>query len=220
MKTNSLIALTAALFLSAAPLAIAQTAGTGAAVDITLDANGDGTVDASEQGASAGATAGVAVDADAAVDLSLDTNGDGTVDEAEASAGANASLDTDGDGIVSEAEAAAGADNSLTEVCSSVDLGAMAMTMPEQAAAVAAATSAQVLRLTDCASDASGSLSADVLAAVTANEAIARVLEQETVGAGEILGLSVEDTAVTIYVRDDDDEDSADEGEAATPVAQ
>ena len=113
-------------------------------------------------------------------------------------------LDTDGDGQVSEAEAAAGSAGTATEVCSSVDLSSMAAdtTLAE---AVAAATSAQVLRLTDCETGATPP--ADVLAALTANTAITRVLEQETVGAGEILAVSVNAQSVTIYVRDDESTD-------------
>lgn len=215
MKTASLMSLTAALFLSATPIVFAQTTAT-AGVDLSLDANADGTVDAQE--AAAGVSA--EVDAEVDVDLTLDTNGDGTVDEGEAAAGANegANLDTDGDGIVSEAEAAAGANSSNSEVCSSVDLDAMSSAT---ASDVAAATNAQVLSLTDCEDGVVGSLSPDVLAALTANTVIAGVLEQETVAAGEILGLSVEAQTVIVYVRAEDEAGtSATTDTTATPTAQ
>jgi hypothetical protein len=184
----------------------------GGGVDLSLDANGDGTVDETE--AAAGGNAGGSVDA------SLDTNGDGTVDETEAAAGGNAggsvdaSLDTDGNGVVSEEEAAAGAAASGSALCSSVDLTVSTNT---QAADVSAATNAHVLRLSDCEDGVAGSFSPDVLAALTSNEAIDRVLQQETVSAGEIIGLSVEEQTVLIYVRDDDDADDIEEN---TPAAQ
>jgi len=214
MKTTSLLALTAALLMSATPLAFAQSGTVGTTVDLSLDANADGTVDATEQAAG---DAAANAEVDASIDLSLDTDGDGAVSEAEAAAGAEAeagvdlSLDTDGDGAVSEAEAAAGAaaETEATE-CSTIDFAALLSNEPADAAAVAGATSAQVLRLSNCEDGTGNTPSADVLAALTANAAITTVLDQETVGTGEILAVTVDETAVTIYVRDDD------EGEAAT----
>ena len=188
MKTRSLTSLAVALLLCTSSIALGQTAvGTtvndaGAAVSAQTD------VDAAAGATVGGTTAGVTAGASASADMSLDTNGDGTVDEAETAAGA-ASADT--------------ATQSATDICSNVDL--TAMDEAAQADAIAAATSAQVLRLTDCEDGSGRSLSADALAALTGNAAITRVLEQETVGAGEILAVSVDATSATIYVRDEDD---------------
>lgn len=71
----------------------------------------------------------------------------------------------------------------------------------EQLAAIQAAETAQVISLEDC----SFTPATELVDALMANEAIARVLQQDTVGAGEILGVSVEDGAVTIYVGGDAD---------------
>lgn len=75
----------------------------------------------------------------------------------------------------------------------------------EQLAAIHAAGTAQVIELEGC----TGSASTEVIDALNANEAIARVLQQETVGAGEIIGVGVEGEAVTVYVSADDDDDDS-----------
>ena len=98
--------------------------------------------------------------------------------------------------------AANGANTLATEACDTVDLGTVSTGV--QASDIAAATNAQVIRLTDCADGSGSSLSADVLAAISTNEAIGTVLQQETVAAGEIAGLSVDGQTVLIYVREDD----------------
>lgn len=192
MKTRSLTSLAVALLLCTSSIALGQTAvGTtvndaGAAVSAQTD------VDAAAGATVGGTTAGVTAGASASADMSLDTNGDGTVDEAETAAGAaNADSTT----------------QSATDICSNVDL--TAMDEAAQADAIAAATSAQVLRLTDCEDGSGGSLSAEALAALTGNAAISRVLEQETVGAGEILAVSVDATSATIYVRDENEDDTS-----------
>lgn len=73
----------------------------------------------------------------------------------------------------------------------------------EQLAAIQAADAAQVIELDGC----TGTASAEILDALTANEAISRVLQQETVSAGEIIGVGVEDGAVTVYVTADEADD-------------
>ena len=73
----------------------------------------------------------------------------------------------------------------------------------EQLAAIEAAGTAQVIAIEDC----TGSPAEGVVDALMANEAIARVLQQDTVGAGEIIAVGVEDGAVTVYVGDDDEDD-------------
>ena len=73
----------------------------------------------------------------------------------------------------------------------------------DQLAAIQAADTAVVVSLEDC----SFSGNTEVVDALMANEGIAGVLQQETVGAGEILGVSVEDGAVTVYVSGDGDDD-------------
>ena len=75
----------------------------------------------------------------------------------------------------------------------------------EQLAAIQAAGTAQVVGLEDC----TGSPAAEVVDALMANESIARVLQQDTVGAGEIIAVGVQDGAVTVYVSADDEDDDA-----------
>ena len=87
-----------------------------------------------------------------------------------------------------------------TDICTQITQDVS--TAAEQLAAVQAATEATVIELEGC----QGSLPADLSEALTANEAIARVLQQETVGAGEIIGLGIEDGAITVYVSGDDSE--------------
>ena len=74
------------------------------------------------------------------------------------------------------------------------------MPVAEQLLAIQAADTAQVVTLDDC----SLSPAAELVDALMANEAIVTVLEQETVGAGEILAVGVDDGAITIYVTADD----------------
>ena len=73
----------------------------------------------------------------------------------------------------------------------------------EQLAAIQAAGTAQVVEIADC----TGSPSTEVVDALMANESIARVLQQDTVGAGEIIAVGVQDGAVTVYVGADDEAD-------------
>lgn len=74
----------------------------------------------------------------------------------------------------------------------------------EQLAAIQAAGTAQVIEIADC----TGTPATEVVDALLANESIARVLQQETVGAGEIIAIGVQDGAVTVYVTADDDASS------------
>lgn len=205
MKTKSLTTLATAMLLGTCALAYGQSAAgtvTGAA-QTTVEAGTGATGAAVSGGAEvdadvsteAGGTTEAGATAETEVDLTLDANGDGTVDADEQAAGDEAAAtrpvaEEDGEG--------------LNEVCSSVDLTDMGEAA--QADALALVTSAQVSRLSDCEDGTVGSLSAEAQAAVTANAAITRVLEQETVGAGEILGISVEGTTAVIYVRDDESE--------------
>lgn len=201
MKTKSLTTLATAMLLGTCALAYGQSAaGTAAgAAQTTVESgtnatgaavSGGATVDAGAQTQADGTTRADAT-AETEIDLTLDTNGDGTVDADEQAVG-------------DEAAATRQVGQDANAVCSSVDLTAAGEAA--QADALALVTSAQVSRLSDCEDGTVGALSAEAQAAVTANEAITRVLEQETVGAGEILGISVEGTTALIYVRDDADE--------------
>lgn len=194
MKTTTLTALTAALFLSTTPLAFAQTVDAGG--DVTVDGEVDAEVDGD----------GVSVDAEAGVDA--DAEADATVTDTE-NDNDDTSLDTDGDGMVSDEESAAG--GSLIESCSVADIDLTAMSGADQADAIAAATSARVVRLTDCEDDAASALGADVQAAVTANAIITGAVQREGSSVGDILGISVEGEAVTVYLRSNESEGGADD---------
>lgn len=225
MKSVSLLSLTAAMILCVANPAFAQTVtgtvgaatGTtvdGGSVDTSLDTNADGTVDADET--SAGVKAG------ASVDLTLDTNGDGTVDDEEAATGQDPALDTNGDGTISAEEAAAGqSDDDDDTECSTVDFGTMAGA--DGIATIEAATTAQIVELSDC-SDNPGETAIDsaVEAAVFGNQAIAAMLSAEGVGGGELLGVSVAGDSVTVYVEnnEDDNQDDSDDAASGTTTAQ
>lgn len=209
MKAVSIPSLIAAMILCSSTLVFAQTAnGTvgaaaGAAVqdgtvDLSLDTNADGTVDADET--AAGVTAG------GSVDLSLDTNGDGTVDDEEAATGEepDMSLDTDGDGTVSAEEAAAGAANMTTTECSSVDFGTMVSA--DGIAAIQAATTAQIVRLADCDDEQSAMIDNEIELAVFGNQSIAAMLSAEGMGGGELRGVTVgSEGSVTVFVEDDEE---------------
>lgn len=89
-------------------------------------------------------------------------------------------------------------DDICSQITQDVDTGA------EQLAAVKAATSATVVELEGC----TGNLDPVFAEALNANEAAAQVLQQETVGAGEIIGLGIQGTTLTIYVSaNDEDQD-------------
>ena len=89
-------------------------------------------------------------------------------------------------------------DSDTTDICAG--LGSDVSTGAEQLAAVQAATTAVVIELEGC----TGSLPAEFTDALLANEAISAVLQQESVGAGEIIGIGVEETNVTVYVSGDE----------------
>ena len=73
--------------------------------------------------------------------------------------------------------------------------------LPDLLAAIGSVETAQVIRLNGC----SGSPDSSVIDALMANPSIVRVLEQETVGAGEIIAVGSEDGNVTVYVTDDEE---------------
>jgi hypothetical protein len=223
MKTKSLIALTAALMLCTTSTTFAQTSagnvGAGASVD-------------------GGATAGdTSVDAgvDTEVDVTLDTNSDGTVDEDETAGGGDSGgntggatggtdLDIDGDGIISEEEQAAGdainndEDNSPSGIqdCASVDMSGMGTMAADTVASISAATTVNIVRLSDCDDDGGADLDSEVQSALFGNEAIAAQLAQQGVGGGEILGVSGSGGSITVYVAQGDSDSNDDDAAAGT----
>lgn len=72
---------------------------------------------------------------------------------------------------------------------------------PELLAAISTVETAQVIRLDGC----SGAPDGAIIEALQANPAIVRVLEQETVAAGEIIMVGSEDGNVTVYVSGEED---------------
>lgn len=84
------------------------------------------------------------------------------------------------------------------DICSSVTSDVA--TGAEQIAAIQAATTATVIELDGC----TGAPDPAFIEAMQANEAIARVLQQDNVGAGEIIAFGIEETTVTVYVGADE----------------
>ncbi|WP_193336845.1 EF-hand domain-containing protein [Devosia beringensis] len=222
MNTFSLLSLTAALMLSATPLALAQTSAAG-----TVDAGT--TVESTTGGSVTGSgsvNAGATVDANG-VDLSLDTNADGTVDADETAAGANAqtevevetdlSLDTDGDGVVSAEEARAGQAAMGDMDCSSIDLGATVSA--EGLATIQSATTAQIQSVSDCNEDGAG-IGGDVATAVFGNAAIAAMLTADGIAEGDVIGVNVSDAAVILYVDNGDDMSGSDDSSDADTTTE
>ena len=74
------------------------------------------------------------------------------------------------------------------------------VTLPDLLTAISTVETAQVIRLDGC----TGAPDASIIEALQANPAIVRVLEQETVSAGEIISVGSEDGNVTVYVGGDD----------------
>ncbi len=215
MKTTSIIALTAALMISATPLAMAQTSGTvnananvsGSAdtgaganpsVDLSFDTDGDGVVSDAEAQAGSGEDANTAVE----TDMSLDTNADGTISDEEAAAGGVAAGATAGASTGAAAGAAAtgataGAAGSVI-ACDATGFEMETMNGVDKVADISSATSAQVVPLSDC--EEGNGLSADVQNAITGNSVLADILRTESYNYDQIVGIDVTNGSATIYV--------------------
>lgn len=169
-----------------------------AVINATLDADADGTVSAEEQAAF-----------DASLVVYIDTDGDGTVsaeEQAAFEAAVQANLDTNNDGEVSDEEMAnAGIDEQTCEdagLTAIIDASALV-----DLAMIAAATSANIVLVSDCAeSDISAALamagSVAVREAIVANAALSSDLMARGVTEGEIIGATMQGNVLTVYATD------------------
>ena len=194
MKTKTLVALTAALFLSATPLVMAQAVNGSVAATLDSDPNTGNT--ATNADTNAGTN----------LDLTLDTNADGEISDAEAAAGASAN----GSAAATTAPApapkvdamAAGDTGAAGSSLSCDDASTGAMADADLMMALEGATSAQVLSLNNC--EEGNGLTADIQAAVSGNEVVSGVLRTEAVNYDQIVGITVVNNAATIYISGDE----------------
>lgn len=223
MRSVSLIAIGAALALSfSAPTFAQSAAGTAGA---TVGSSSQTGTDVNAGGTSVSVDGGASVDTDVSATLEGDTDGDGTI-SVEEQATIDAELDADGDGIVSDAERAAGntaviagsTDDDGEGVCPAPEYSGSAEISAEDMTVLEAATTAQFIIVDDC--EDGGSLvsgdsenDAGIEAMISANAALTTQIAGR--GIGEIIGVSIEGDAVTIYAESNEGDDDADAATSA-----
>ena len=207
------------------------TAGVSFSQDTSVGVGVNGSASGSTDGASAGADVGVDAGVSVGTDDDDTTGDDDSEDDDDAGTGGGTTggatggtgLDSNGDGTISEDEqAAAGNDDddddedspAGIEDCAVVDFSGTGMMDISDIAAISAATSVTVVRLTDCEGEAD--LDSDLESAVFGNPTIAAQLAQEGVGGGEVIGISDSEGAITVYVAQDDSETGGGEGAIST----